>query len=72
MKEFESVGIAGAPKVSLKGPVLILPECDIVKGCAGRSSIESFEYHIGKGCGCVICDAYQGLCLVPRIDCAFG
>ena len=72
MKEFESVGIVGAPKVSLKGPVLILPECDVVKGCAGRLLIESFEYRIGKGCGHVICDAYQGLCLVPRIDCAFG
>ena len=72
MKEFESVGIVGAPKVSLKGPVLILLECDIVKGCAGRSSIESFEYHIGKGCSHVICDAYRGLCLVPRIDCTFG
>ena len=58
MKEFESVGIISAPKVSLKGPVLILPECDIVKGCAGRLSIKSFEYHIGKGCGCMICDAY--------------
>jgi hypothetical protein len=54
----------------LKGPWWYLPECDIVKGYARRSSIESFECRFGKRGGRVICDVYRGLCLAPIIDCA--
>ena len=44
MKEVESVRIIGAPNVGLNDPVWLFPECDIVKGCMGRSLIESFVF----------------------------
>ena len=55
MKENEGLGIVGAPNVSSKGPVRLLPECDIVKGYVGRSSIESFvcmDWERGRPCDC--------------------
>ena len=60
MKENEGVRIVGAPNVDSKGPVRIFPEYDIVKGDAGRSSIEPFvclDWERGRPCDC---DEYRG------------
>ena len=68
MKENEGVGIVGAPNVDSKGPVWIFPKCDIVKGHAGRSSIELFvclDWERGRPRDC---DEYRGWYLTPRID----
>ena len=68
MKENEGVGIIGAPNVDSKGPARIFPECDIVKGHAGRSSIELFvclDWERGRMRDC---DEYRGWYLMPRID----
>jgi hypothetical protein len=72
VKENEGVRIVSAPNIGSKGPVRSYPECDIVKGCEGRSSIEPFVCLDWERGGRVICDEHRGMCLEPRIDSAFG